>query len=137
MQDRTINAALLALRVQLIREDRNGLEHVEALLRLRRVPMPPVTRAPRKAFERRELRRELAALLQDGPKPRAAIVAHVQSAHGLTRRWATECVKNTLGNMRRAGWVRSEGGLWFLSLDNQHSESANLVAQRVTISSRE
>lgn len=35
MQDRTITAALLAFYVQLMREQRNGLERVEALLALR------------------------------------------------------------------------------------------------------
>ncbi len=114
MQDRTINSALLALRVQLIRENRNGLEHVEALLRLRRVPMPEVKRAPRKAFDRRELRRELAALLRDGPMTCRELADRVQEAHGFTRRRARECVKNSLGKMQRAGWVRLEGGLWGL-----------------------
>ena len=104
MQDRTIDAALLALRVQTIRENRNGLEHIEALLRLQRVPMPEVGRARRKAFERGELRRELAALLPDGRKPRAELVAHVQSAHGFTPRRAGATVSNT-------PWEDAAGGL--------------------------
>lgn len=80
MQGATITNALLALRVQFIGENRNGLEHVEALLRLRRVPLPPVTRAPRKAFDRRELRREIVALLREGPKPSREIADRVQEA---------------------------------------------------------
>jgi hypothetical protein len=109
MQDRTINAALLALRVQTIREDRNGLEQVEALLRLRRFPMPEVTRARRKAFDRGELRRELAALLRDGPKPRAALVAHVQSAPDFTPRRAGATVSNTAGQDAESGLGKSAG----------------------------
>ena len=42
MQGRTIDNALLALRKQMIRKDRDGLAHVEALLIARFVPMPAV-----------------------------------------------------------------------------------------------
>jgi hypothetical protein len=48
MQDKTIDGALLALRKQIIREKREGLAHVEALLALRGVHMPAVLPAKRK-----------------------------------------------------------------------------------------
>lgn len=102
MQDRTINNALLALCVQMNREVRNGLEHVEGPLRLRRVPLPEVTRAPR---------RELAAMLREGPITCRQIADRVQKARGFTRRRARDTVVNTLAKMKRAEWVRLEGGL--------------------------
>ncbi|NNE88641.1 MAG: hypothetical protein HKN27_11240, partial [Silicimonas sp.] len=40
MQDKTINNALLALRRQITREGGDGLNHVEALLRLRDITPP-------------------------------------------------------------------------------------------------
>ncbi|MTJ05746.1 MAG: hypothetical protein FH759_13765, partial [Sediminimonas qiaohouensis] len=44
MQDRTIDNALLALRKEIVRHGRDGLDHVEALLTLRGVELPEYTR---------------------------------------------------------------------------------------------
>jgi hypothetical protein len=69
MQDKTIDNALLAPRKQIIRGDGEGLERVEALLRMRSVPMPSVLphRCPTTA--RRNVMRHLVLdALRDGSK---------------------------------------------------------------------
>lgn len=49
----TINSALLALRKNLIRENAEGLAHVEVLLEMRGVPMPAVLPAKRRDVARK------------------------------------------------------------------------------------
>ncbi len=105
----------LALRVEIVCEDRNGLEHVEAVLRLQRAPFHPASRAPREAFDRGALLREIARMLRDGPMTCPELADRVHEAHGFTRRRTEECVRGRRGRMRRAGWVRLEGGLWGLN----------------------
>ncbi len=78
MQDRTINAALLLLRACIIRGDGAGREHVEALLALRGVPMPPVWPGRRPAAASKgTMKRLLLAALRDGPKTRGELAALV------------------------------------------------------------
>jgi len=48
MQERSVDGALIALRRLTIRESREGLEHVEALLALRGVDLPEVRAAKRR-----------------------------------------------------------------------------------------
>lgn len=67
LRPETINRALLNLRAQIIRADDPGLKHVEALLRMRRVPLPPVPVWTVRRFKRNELRRIVIAELRSGP----------------------------------------------------------------------
>lgn len=116
MQDRTIDNALLALRKKLTQERDKGLEHVEALLRQRRVPMPPVPRKPDTAMPRMALKRAVLAMLRDGPKTWAQIVEGLQ-ADGTRPRWAKARASNAIGKLRRQGLIeRCEGGWRVVSL---------------------
>lgn len=78
MLDKSIDGALLTLRKQIIRGDGEGLEHVEALLILRRVQMPRVMPAKRPDVARRgTLKLLLLSALRDGPKTLQEVVAFV------------------------------------------------------------
>jgi hypothetical protein len=117
MLDKSIDGALLALRKQIIRGDGKGLEHVEALLALRGVPMPQV-RAPRKVdvARCRQMRLLVLAALKDGPKPLPEIAACVAAAKrpelppkaAYTRTW------QALARLKRTGLARRDGRLWGL-----------------------
>lgn len=78
MQDRTINAALLLLRARIIRGDGAGREHVEALLALRGVTLPPVWpgKRPDQASSG-TMKRLLLGALRDGPRTRGELAALV------------------------------------------------------------
>jgi hypothetical protein len=78
MQDRTINAALLLLRARIIRGDGVGREHVEALLTLRGVPLPPLWPGKRPGQANSgTMKRLLLGALRDGPKTRGELAALV------------------------------------------------------------
>ncbi len=78
MQDRTINAALLLLRACIIRGDGAGREHVEALLAMRGVPLPPVWPGRRPdAASSGTMKRLLLGALRDGPRPMCDLVGVV------------------------------------------------------------
>lgn len=78
MQDKSIDGALLALRKQIIREKRDGLAHVEALLSLRGVHMPTVLPAKRKDVAGKGIMTAIVLeALNDGPLQLQQIVAHV------------------------------------------------------------
>lgn len=67
MQDRSINSAIEALRAQIIRERLAGLEHVDALLKLRRHKPAPVRRKmPGNRCRRGETARLVRDALRDG-----------------------------------------------------------------------
>lgn len=78
MLPKTIDAALLNLRAQIVRDGGDGLAHVEALLAMRGCAIVPV---PRKAappqFRRGELRRMIFAELRNGPVRGREIVARI------------------------------------------------------------
>lgn len=81
MQEETINRALLELRKRTIRERRPGLESVEALLKLRRVPMPSVGRGkPANSTGKHVIRRLALTALRDGPKRVREVAAYVDQA---------------------------------------------------------
>ena len=113
LKPETITRALVALRAELIRDGGPGLEHVEALLILRGSNLPPV---PRKAkpphFRRGKLRAAICVALRDGPLTGPEIVERVCAAHGLAYRAMYRSVYSQLGQLRRAGLVVREGGLW-------------------------
>jgi len=78
MQDKSIDGALLALRKQIIREKREGLAHVEALLVLRGVHMPAVLPAKRKDVAGKgHMAIWVMQALKGGPLPFRGVVAHV------------------------------------------------------------
>lgn len=103
-----INRVLYFLRAEAIRERKPGLEHVEAIHRLRglgpyAVAMP--LKRPRYCRPG-ELRRAVLAALRDGPTTTAEI------ATGLATDRAVERVRECLVRMEKAGMVRREGRVW-------------------------
>src|SRR5688500_15623863 len=112
LKPETITRALLALRAELIREGRPGLEHVEALLQLRGNNLPPV---PQKAktparFRRNRLRVAIYAALRDGPLTGPEIVRRVSEAHGIAYDALYRSVYAQLYMMRKVGRVVREDG---------------------------
>jgi hypothetical protein len=113
LKPETITRALAALRAELIREGGAGLEHVEALLQLRGNNLAPVPRkAPPQRFKRNRLRIAIRIALRDGPITGPEIVTRIAAAHGLEYREIYRSVYSQLGQMRRAGVVVRESGLW-------------------------
>lgn len=116
MQDHSIDSALLALRKQITRAGGGGQEHVEALLKQRGVPMPPVGPGkPANATGRFEIRRLLLNVLSDGPKRLKEVVACV--APGLpdvTPHQAYMRTARSLSLMKKRSLVRQEGRVWRL-----------------------
>jgi len=114
MQNKTINGALLALRKQIIRGNLDGLNHVEALLRLRGVQMPHVMPAKRSDVARRgQMRIIILGALRDGPKRLPEITAHVVRCRpDADADRAYKRVSVVLTKMKAEGLVWHEGRVW-------------------------
>ncbi|MGR3802149.1 hypothetical protein [Marinibacterium profundimaris] len=113
MQDRSIDGALLALRKQTIREGREGLDHVEALLRLRGVDMPVVREGRRPdAAKRGEAQRIVLGALRDGPKTLREIAAVMAERRQLDMPAALQRSGQALDKLRKAGVVVKDGRVW-------------------------
>lgn len=111
MLDKTITNALLALRAQIIRVNLDGLDHVEALLALRQVPLPKV---PRKFAQRQDTSRLALDALRDGPKRGYEVARYATQATGddLPDQWRR--IYQALHNLRRRGLVVKDGRVWRL-----------------------
>lgn len=115
-KDETLNAALHFMRCQIVRDGAEGLDHVDALLRLRGVdpeslPMPQ--KRP-KHFARGRLRIAIMEALRDGPMTGADLARRVQG-NGLDYAAAYKRVYQCLDAMKRAGVVKRNGGKWRLA----------------------
>jgi hypothetical protein len=112
MLEKSINAALLHLRAQIIRDGLSGVEHVEALLALRQVPLPPV---PRKFAQRQDTSRLALEALRDGPKRGYEVARYAAQATGdeLPDQWRR--MYQALHNLRRRGLVVKDGRVWRLA----------------------
>jgi len=120
MQDKSIDGALLALRKQIIRGDLDGLEHVEALLRLRGVDMPRVMPAKRKDVARKGLMTLLILdILRDGPKTLLEVAARVAEKRPESADRAYSRTAQALSKMKAKGLVWHEGRVWKLSPDDR------------------
>ena len=98
---------LYRIRAQIVRDGLEGLEHVDALLRLRGCD-PEAVHVPRKTkrtFKRGELRRAMLAALRDGPKRLGDIDVGADGG-------SLSCA---LWRARKAGLVVKEGGMWRLA----------------------
>jgi len=115
MSDETITIALAQLRAKIIRERLDGLEHVEALLKLRGYELRPVPRKNRVSYRRNGLRRYVVHLLKDGPKTHGEIVAALQ-LRGLGKRSAADQAKGVMTSLREIGWVEERGRVWRLAI---------------------
>lgn len=111
MLPKSINAALLALRAQIIRDGLSGREHVEALLTLRQVALPTV---PRKFAQRQDTSRLALEALRHGPKRGYEVAAYAKQATGddLPDQWRR--IYQALHNLRRRGLVVKDGLVWRL-----------------------
>ena len=99
--------------MQIIREDRNGLEHVEALLALRGCNLGPVPRSGVISFRKNELRRLILAALADGPQPLRGIAAYIAGRKpDVPYQRAYVRASCVLARMRRAGLVEHERPVW-------------------------
>jgi hypothetical protein len=68
MQDRTIDSALLVLRKQIIQGDGIGRQHVDALLKQRRIALPRVRPARTNVAGKGVMARMVLEALRDGPQ---------------------------------------------------------------------
>lgn len=141
MLGKSIDAALLALRKQTIRGDGLGLKHVEALLRLRQVPIPRVY-PPRvaDAARRNQMRWLVLEALRDGPKGMAELAAHVAARRpALTHAAAHYRTGQTIQRLKTAGLIvrkdRMGRWVWGLAVEmpptqNFSSPPRSVVAER-------
>ena len=118
MKERSITNALLHLRARIVREGQDGLEHVNALLRMRGCD-PEAQHVPRKhpadKFRQAELKRLVLDALRSGPQTGKGIAAHIvaQRPH-IAPCDAYKRAYVALARMKRDGVVRREGRLWGL-----------------------
>jgi hypothetical protein len=111
MQDRTINNALLALHRQISLAKTDGLEHVEALMRLRNLP-PPV-RYQKNPLARGKTQAIILSELQTGPKTTRQLGSAILVVRpGQTLREAANRSYQALLRMQGKGLVCREGGKW-------------------------
>lgn len=108
--EKTINVSLYYLRAQIIRNEADGLEYVEALMRLRGLDLDAmkVPNVRNKRYGNGELQRAVLGLLRDKP---------------LTSRQMSEALnhdrKSILASLRKLearGVVQRDGREWFLAI---------------------
>ncbi|GGH60723.1 hypothetical protein GVY41_17250 [Frigidibacter albus] len=119
MLDKTINNALLALRAQIIRENLDGLDHVNALLIQRGID-PAAQHVRRKipadSCKQREVKMIVLEALRGGAKRPAEIGAHFMACKpGVAPDRAMPRVYRAIYKMRDGGAVVKDGGAWRLS----------------------
>ena len=113
MKDATVIGVLHNLRCAILRDGQDGLEHVDALLRLRGIdPASLRTYAKQpKHFRRGKLRLAVMEALRDGPMRGSDIARHVQG-NGLDYPRAYRLTYQCLSHMKAKGLVTCEGRLW-------------------------
>ena len=118
MLDKSIDAALVELRRQIVRGGLEGQEHVEALLIARGVALRPVTRqlvAVR--LPRNYLRWMILAALRDGPMTGPAIAAMVmERTPQIAPEQAYFRAYSAVTRLRYAGLVVREGKWWWIAV---------------------
>lgn len=127
MLDKSIDGALLALRKQIIRGNGERLDHVEALLAARDVPMPRVL--PAKGADVAG-KGQMAALaleaLRGGPKTLAEVAAHVAERRpGLRQFDAKKRTALALNKLRKRGMVHREGRKWLWATNAAHNHDSD------------
>lgn len=111
----TIRNALLYIRAEIVRDNLDGLEHVDALLQMRGHEPCHVPRRTDRRFKRGELARLILEALRDGPMTGRQIAEHVASQRwGLTAADAYKRVYVALDRMQVRGLVRHEGRMWLV-----------------------
>ncbi len=117
MLNKTITSALLNLRAQIIREGRDGLDHVEALLQARVPVLPRVARPHAKnSMPRLAMARLLVEALNDGPKGGVALAAYVADHQpSICYKEAQARIHQALARMMAKGLVVRDGRMWRLA----------------------
>ena len=117
MLDKSIDAALVELRRQIVRGGLGGHEHVEALLIARGVPLRPMSRqlvAVR--LPRNYLRRMILAALRAGPMTGPAIAARVmERTPQIAPEQAYYRAYSAVTRLCYAGLVVRDGKVWRLA----------------------
>ena len=104
------------MRSECIRDNKDGLEHVDALLRLR--GFDPATHKPKFKpiyFKRRELTRTVMGLLRDRPRTSREVSQIIAQTTGQDWRKARWYVSPCLSRLKKRGFVVNEGGVWRLA----------------------
>jgi hypothetical protein len=114
MLDKTIDTTLLYLRRSIIRDGKEGLAHVEALLLLRGIN-PSEHHVPRKFAQRRDTSRIALEALKDGPKRGEDVSRYAVTVTDLTYEKARGRMYQALHNLRRRGLVVKDGKWWDLA----------------------
>ncbi len=113
-KEETVTRTLHYMRSQIIREQLDGLEHVEALLELRgealrHVPKPQ----PKNRFRASRLKWLVMDALREGPKRGREIATYVsEQSPQLTSKEAYQRTYMCLTRMKKAGTVARDGMLW-------------------------
>ena len=109
--------ALTLLRKEIVREELDGLEHVDALLVLRGVD-PETIRTPRAVpnrFKRGELTRAILSMLREQPMKAIDMADRLRVAHPCDRWRMYNGVNRALYRLRDRGVVKREGRVWRLA----------------------
>ncbi|KIT16732.1 hypothetical protein [Jannaschia aquimarina] len=119
IKEETVISVLHYMRQEAVREGAGGLDHIDALLRLRGCD-PEALNMPRKVpktFQRSELRRLVLTILRHGPMTGAQITKSVVlRCPGLTYRHAYKSVYVALSGMKARGMVSHEERVWLVSV---------------------
>lgn len=116
MQDRSINNALLALRKQIILGKLDGLDHVEALLRLRGVRLRQVHNPCRNKARHGAMSRMVLQCLCGGPKSVDTVAEYVAKQRAeLPPKDARIRARQVLNNLSRKGLVGYDGRVWSIA----------------------
>jgi hypothetical protein len=119
MQNKTITNALIALRKQMIRDNLDGLAHVDALLAARGVDPATVRFGQRRKPDHARqgiMRLMVKQALRGGPRLARDIATEIAAQRPeITREAAQMRTAKALDGMRLAGMVKREGRLWGLA----------------------
>ncbi len=107
--DESINISLYYLRAQIIRGPLDGLEHVEALMKLRGLDLEalPVPEKRNRRFRKGQLRQAILDELRKGPRTSRQIAEAI--GHDRNN------FAHTLQTLKARGVVRLEGRVWKLA----------------------
>ena len=98
---------------EIMRDSMEGLEHVEALLRIRGVEIKHVPRKVPKHFRRGELTTSILRILRTGPRTGPEIVGEIASnKDGLSYRQAYICVYSALCRLKSKGMLVLNDEMW-------------------------
>lgn len=117
MQEQSIINVLSHMRLEALRSDLAGLEHIEALMRLRGfdpASQPIAQHRPRK-FKRGHLNRAILNALRDGPKTGPEVIKHIARAENMIHAGLRMSVYNCLNRgLQKGHWVH-DNWIWGLN----------------------